>query len=71
MSALDNTALKIGSKYSFTHVNSVFSPIFALSCLRSSTVQTDPNIGCFVLKAKIDRGLTRIGCALVMAQTND
>jgi len=33
--ALDNTALKIGSKCSFTLVNCAFSPIFALSCLRS------------------------------------
>ncbi|QEL10451.1 hypothetical protein [Kushneria phosphatilytica] len=31
MAALDHTALKIGLKYSFTAVNSVFSPIFALS----------------------------------------
>jgi len=33
--ALGNTALKIGSKCSFTPVDCAFSPIFALSCLRS------------------------------------
>jgi len=33
--ALDNTALKTGSECSLTAVNSAFSPVFALSCLRS------------------------------------
>ncbi len=45
--ALDQTALKISSKYSFTHVNSVFSLIFALSGLRSATFRTKPSSDTF------------------------